>query len=111
MFVNKSHFPLHIAANYGHFDICKLIVDNVDDKNPAELNGNTPLHIAAHNGYFEICQLIIGNVNDKNPANKQGVTPSQLAANNGHNTYLQIFSYEWILNENEERKKEMKMFQ
>ena len=96
--------PLHTAANCGHFQICKLIVDNVDGnaKNPADINGYTPLHIAAHNGYLEICQLIVDNVNDKNPVNHLGITPFQLAVDNGHDTYLQIFSREYLTKMEEE---------
>ena len=56
---------LHQAAERGHFLLCELIIDNVDEKNPMGddyLKTNTPLHLAAENGQFEICQVIIDNV-------------------------------------------------
>ena len=54
--------PLHYAAEYGKLVEFKLIIDNVEDKNPMNKFGLTPLHFAARMG-----QLIINNVEDKNP--------------------------------------------
>ena len=31
--------PLHYAARFGHLDICKLIIDKIVDKNPANQRG------------------------------------------------------------------------
>ena len=42
----------------GQFEICKLIIDNVDNTNPAANNGRTPLQIAKENGYFGAFKLI-----------------------------------------------------
>ena len=69
-----------------HFDmeICKLIIENVDDKNPADRNGMTPLHRAAEYGHLDICKLIIQNVEDKNPPSNDRSTPLHWAAENGH---------------------------
>ena len=39
--------PYYFAAEKGHFEICKLIIENVDDKNPANSYGFTPLWVAA----------------------------------------------------------------
>ena len=50
--------PLHWAAEKGHFDICKLILQNVDNKNPRNQFGRTPLSDAEKNGHEEICNLI-----------------------------------------------------
>ena len=57
--------PLYAAANNGHFEICKLIVENVEDKNPAYNSGYTPVDIAAKNGHFDICILILKRMEDK----------------------------------------------
>ena len=56
----------------------------MEDKNPANNEGDTPLSFAAQEGYFEICKLIIENVEDKNPANNSGSTPLSYAAEKGH---------------------------
>ena len=76
--------PIFPAAYRGNYDMCKFIIKNMDDKNPAMHNGSTPLHTAAKNGHYEICQLLISNVNEKNPAKHDGTTPLYIAAQNGH---------------------------
>ena len=44
---NDGNTPLFYAAWYGHFKICKLIIENVEDKNLANNGGFTPLFAAA----------------------------------------------------------------
>ena len=46
--------PLHMAAFKGYFEICKLILENVDDKNPSRNDGTTPLYMAAQFGHYKI---------------------------------------------------------
>ena len=54
--------PLHMAAYKGYFEICKIIIENVEDKNPSRNDGTTPLYMAAQFGHFKICKLIMDNV-------------------------------------------------
>ena len=68
--------PLHEAAGYGHLQVCKLIIENIEDKNPKNNLGDTPLHLAAKSGHFEVCKLIIENTEDINSKNDFfGLTP------------------------------------
>ena len=53
----------HLIEN-GPYDICSLIIDNLDDTNRANNEGITPLHKAAHLGHFDICKHIIDNVEE-----------------------------------------------
>ena len=76
--------PLHLAAEIGHFSICKLIIEHVKEKNPEDNIGWTPLHRAAENGHLEICQLITENAPDKNPKDVEEMTPLHCAAEKGH---------------------------
>ena len=46
--------PLHWAAMRGHFEMCKLILENVNDKSPADNYGKTPWHMAQGS---RICDL------------------------------------------------------
>ena len=64
--------PLHYAAQNGHFEVCKLIIENTEVKNPKGYFGWTPLHNAARNGHFEVSKLILDNIQDKNPNNSIG---------------------------------------
>ena len=55
---NVGSTPLHLAAQSGHLDICKIIIDNIDDVSPEDNNGRTPLYIAAQNGHLGIFKFI-----------------------------------------------------
>ena len=98
----KEFYPLHEAASKGNFNICKFIIDQADDKNPANDVGHTPFHTAAnyrHNdsryayhqkdsteivGHFEICKLIFESTGFQNPSDNDGKTPLHFAASNGN---------------------------
>ena len=64
----------------GKLNICQLILDNVQEKNPADNAGITPLHKAAEEGYLDIVKLIIENIQEKNPSDLDGNTPLHHAA-------------------------------
>ena len=72
---NNGETPLHCAVKNGHFDTCKYIIDNVEEKNPMDSIGFTPLHYAAVAGHLDIFKFIIQNVDDKNPEDVRGITP------------------------------------
>ena len=52
--------PLHIAARKGWFEICKRIIENVEDKNPGAWNDpqTTPLYLAKKYGRTKIARYI-----------------------------------------------------
>ena len=54
--------PFHHIAAGGHLDMCKLIIENINDKNPANQDGLTPLHVAATCGHLDVFKLIIDKV-------------------------------------------------
>ena len=76
--------PLHQAAIEGYFEICKLLVLKIEDKNPSDKHGYTPLHVAARHGYLEIYRFIAERVENKNPEDSDGVTPLSIATERGH---------------------------
>ena len=55
---SKGWIPLHLAAEEGHLSVCRLIVENVDDRNPKNEDGFTPLALATTNHNLEIKNLI-----------------------------------------------------
>ena len=97
---NKKYFPFHEAASRGNFDICKFIIDDGNDKNPANEIGHTPFHTAANYrrnydsylhkdsseivGHFEICKLIFESTGFLNPPDNNGKTPLHSAASHGN---------------------------
>ena len=76
--------PLHFAAQNGHLEVCKLIMDNITDKNPANVEGEMPFHFAAKKGQLAVCQFMLENLSDKNPRDRDEVTPLHYAAEHGH---------------------------
>jgi ankyrin repeat protein len=66
LFINKAEVLidqqgwklLHHAVRLGDLRLCKLVIDNTDDKNPRGKLGLTPYHCAAWIGNLEICELI-----------------------------------------------------
>ena len=74
-----GYTPLHHAAEKNNFEICKLIIGNIEENNPSDNRGNTPLHHAAKNSNLEICKLICQDITDKNPKNNSGLTPLDYA--------------------------------
>ena len=77
---------LHIIAQSFPREIEKfrMIIEQVEDKNPKVNLDHTPLHFAAKRGYIEICKLILEHVTDKSPRNHFGDTPFSLAKESGH---------------------------
>ena len=67
--------PFHAAAMFGHFEICKYILEHTEEKNPRGYMGFTPLHTAALFCHQEICGLIRKNIENKNPQDDFGITP------------------------------------
>ena len=56
---------LYEAAENGHAEIFKIILDMFEEKNPEDIYGQTPLHLAAQNGHAEIFKMILDVVEDK----------------------------------------------
>ena len=67
-----------------HPIIADFIAENVDNKNPKDVDGWTPLHWAARSGRLLVCQLIIETLDEKNPKTQTGWTPFHWACKNGH---------------------------
>merc|ERR1712029_847388 len=78
--------PLHYAAQRGHVEVYRLIMNYVQDKNPASPQGGfTPLHSAASGGHLGVCRLIMNSVKDKSPKTfGDEMTPLHFAAIQGH---------------------------
>ena len=71
--------PFHYAAQNGLFEVCKLILENVQDKNPVGLDGWTPLDFAAENGHLKVCHLIIEKMKMNNPKDTIGMSVFELS--------------------------------
>ena len=66
---------LHDAACNEDLETCRLIINNVSNKNPGNNLLKTPLHQAATDGNFEVFKLIFEKIDVKNPVDHDGKTP------------------------------------
>ena len=73
--------PLSLAAKAGHLDICKFIVENVTEKNPA-YNFRIPTHLAYDKKYFNCVKSIVRIVKDKHFSDHNGKPELMLEADN-----------------------------
>ena len=62
----NNHRTRTMRLNTEHFDVCRLLIENIQNKNPADKIGWTPLHLAALSGYRELTKLIIEAVDYNN---------------------------------------------
>ena len=85
---------LRDAARFGNFDICILIMERLEDKNPRHINGKTPFHVAAMFGRLEICKAFLKLLAEKNPSDNNGDTPLHLAGQHGFLEICQLISSE-----------------
>ena len=85
-----SDTPLHFAAECGFLEICEMIMENMEEKNPKNNSWVTPLHEAATKGHLEVCKLILENVPEKNPRNFYHFTPLHMAAMKGHHQVCKL---------------------
>ena len=51
--------PLHQAALNGHLDVCELICNNVQNKNPEDDEGKTPLQIAHEKRDWKLLHFLL----------------------------------------------------
>ena len=59
--------PIHLAAYRGNMTICRLLLNESDNKNPYSKQGLTILHYAALAGHLEVYRLFYDRVVVKNP--------------------------------------------
>ena len=91
---NYSAEKLSVIKNIvSESEILRLILDNVQEKNPIDFYGVTPLHEAAKNGHFETFKLIFENVTEKNPEDENSLTPLHYAAKNGHTDIVELTNF------------------
>ena len=82
---NHGRTTLHLAAEHGHLEICKLICENISSLNSRNDCGRTPLHQAAIEGHLEfsrhaaaregllkIYKFIAERVKEINPEDRNG---------------------------------------
>lgn len=62
--------PLHCAAQQGHSEIVRLLVNEAADVNALDIAKVAPLHCAAHRGFSSIVAILLDSKADPNSRNK-----------------------------------------
>jgi len=93
----KGSTPLHRAAQTGHLDILKFIIQYQREINPAEADGVTAMYWAAEEGRMNVVSFYLENLEDKNPGiistgKFSGRTPLHAAATQGHLNVVKAIS-------------------
>lgn len=90
----NGDIPLHLAAQYGHNEIVKLLVekeaDSVDNRNK---DGDTSLHLAAwskSNKGLDVVKYLVDKVGDIDARNKNGDTALVLATKQSNNEVVKF---------------------
>lgn len=86
---NKST-PMHIAVEFGHVDIVKILLHYKEEKNSKDKDMRTPFAIAASNGHIEILNILLKNGADINSKDKEGNSALHCAAINGYPDIITI---------------------
>ena len=75
---------LHFAANNGHFNLCKLLVEKYEmDLNCKDINKCTSLHEASVNGNIDVFEYLVEQRGDVYSKSKVKKTCLHFAARNG----------------------------
>ena len=85
LLVQEGITPLQLAAQYGHFEVCKYVClyQELAYKKHRRVF-EIVQHLAAKNGHLEIYKFLYENLNTINPLMEEDITPLHLAAQYGH---------------------------
>ena len=88
---SRGRTPLHVAAENGHYDMSRLLLDCCADANAREKNHRTPLHLAADRGMLAVARLLLEHGADVDVRDKMDWTALHVASQQGHQELLQLF--------------------
>ena len=81
--------PLHFAAENGHVEIARLLLQNGAELNAKNNYGSTSLHCAASQDNIDILHLLVENGADLEAQDNDGMRALHRAARYGHLPFIQ----------------------
>ncbi|XP_065883118.1 26S proteasome non-ATPase regulatory subunit 10-like [Dysidea avara] len=87
---NNGGRPLHYAADGGHSETVKLLMELGADINVEDEAGSTPLHYAAQSGSEDVVKMIIEREADIHAVDNDKRTPLHSAAGSGNEAVVKF---------------------
>ncbi|XP_069383532.1 ankyrin repeat and SAM domain-containing protein 1A isoform X8 [Paralichthys olivaceus] len=87
---NDNETPLHCAAQYGHFQVVRLLLEELTDPTMRNNKFETPLDLAALYGRLEVVKLLLCAHPNLLSCNTKKHTPLHLASRNGHLSVVEV---------------------
>uniref|UniRef100_A0A3Q1JBU0 Ankyrin repeat and sterile alpha motif domain containing 1A n=1 Tax=Anabas testudineus TaxID=64144 RepID=A0A3Q1JBU0_ANATE len=87
---NDNETPLHCAAQYGHSQVVRLLLEELTDPTMRNNKFETPLDLAALYGRLEVVKLLLNAHPNLLSCNTKKHTPLHLASRNGHLSVVEV---------------------
>ncbi|KAM5263100.1 ankyrin repeat and SAM domain-containing protein 1A isoform 3-T3 [Ctenodactylus gundi] len=87
---NDNETALHCAAQYGHTEVVKVLLEELTDPTMRNNKFETPLDLAALYGRLEVVKMLLNAHPNLLSCNTKKHTPLHLAAKNGHKAVVQV---------------------
>ncbi|XP_056240787.1 ankyrin repeat and SAM domain-containing protein 1A-like isoform X5 [Seriola aureovittata] len=87
---NDNETPLHCAAQYGHSQVVRLLLEELTDPTMRNNKFETPLDLAALYGRLEVVKLLLSAHPNLLSCNTKKHTPLHLASRNGHLSVVEV---------------------
>eukprot|EP01097_Dermamoeba_algensis_P002017 TRINITY_DN17_c0_g1_i1.p1 TRINITY_DN17_c0_g1~~TRINITY_DN17_c0_g1_i1.p1 ORF type:complete len:482 (-),score=138.05 TRINITY_DN17_c0_g1_i1:183-1628(-) len=86
----RDQLALHYAAQKGHVEVVRILLQHGFDINKKAKNNNTPLHLAAQNGHSEVARVLLEQGADGQAASTSG-TPAAVAKDSKTKEVIESF--------------------
>lgn len=87
---NDNETALHCAAQYGHTEVVKVLLEELTDPTMRNNKFETPLDLAALYGRLDVVKMLLNAHPNLLSCNTKKHTPLHLAARNGHRAVVQV---------------------
>ncbi|KAM4795276.1 ankyrin repeat and SAM domain-containing protein 1A isoform 3-T3 [Rhinophrynus dorsalis] len=87
---NDNETALHCAAQYGHTEVVRVLLEELTDPTMRNNKLETPLDLAALYGRLEVVKLLLNAHPNLLSCHTRKHTPLHLAARNGHRTVVRV---------------------
>ena len=89
---HRKSTPLHVAAIYGHLEVTKYFISNINfDPNMDGVHGRTALYYACSNGHLEVAKYLIEECHCNPDTRFEKDTLLHIAAAHGHLDLVKYF--------------------